>query len=243
MPKFFKAATNIVKVPKKMIFLDKKGQSHLYDTLTPKHHLSNHYGQSAVITDYNSKNGNLLKVSKGEYTQYTDKVKKQKKAAKVLVKATDAVETAVKKMRGRPRKNLSTSVVSTVPKILRYRRGKEEIAVDNQVKADEKAFKKAEKQFIKAKKQEDKIIAKTEKQNRIILKKEQKKEKAALRAMTLANKSLSKKNILKQDRTDLITKINASVMANDIFNDLLPAAMASISKKRGRPAGSGKKKA
>lgn len=193
MPKYFKAATNTVKVPKKMVFLDSKGQTHLYDTLTPKHHIASHYGQSAIITDYNTKPGNLLKVSKGEYTKYTEKVKKQKKAAKDLVQATNAVETAVKKMRGRPRKNPNDT---------------------------------------------------TPKKSRNPLTEEQKKERAAKRAMTLANKALSKQNMLKQDKTDLITKLNASVMANDIFNDLLPAAIASIpNKKRGRPVGSGKKKA
>jgi hypothetical protein len=71
-------------------------------------------GQSRFdFTDYNNKGGNLLKVSKGEYTKYSEKVKKQKKAAKDLVKATDAVEIAVKKMRGRPRKNPSDTPTKT----------------------------------------------------------------------------------------------------------------------------------
>jgi hypothetical protein len=43
---------------------------------------------------------------------------------------------------------------------------------------------------------------------------------------------------------DLITKLNTSVMANDVSNELLPAALATLPKaKRGRPKGSGKKKA
>ena len=46
-----------------------------------------------------------------------------------------------------------------------------------------------------------------------------------------------------KDKKDLVTKLNAVVMANDIFNDILPGAMASVTKKRGRPKGSGKKKA
>jgi hypothetical protein len=61
--------------------------------------------------------------------------------------------------------------------------------------------------------------------------------------MTIASKGLSQQNMVKQDKADLISKLNASVMANDIFNDLLPAAIASIpSKKRGRPVGSQNKK-
>lgn len=43
MPTYFNAATNTVKVPeKKVVFLDSKGQTHLYDTLTPKHHIASH---------------------------------------------------------------------------------------------------------------------------------------------------------------------------------------------------------
>jgi hypothetical protein len=46
-----------------------------------------------------------------------------------------------------------------------------------------------------------------------------------------------------KDKTDLVKKLNAVVMANDMYNDLLPAAMDSVPKaKRGRPKGSGKKK-
>ena len=103
MPKYFKAATNKLGVPKKMVFVDKKGETHLLPTLTEKKHLATHYGQTAIITDYNPKNGNLIKVSKGEYTDFKEKKKKQEKAAKDLVKATVAVETAAKKMRGRPK--------------------------------------------------------------------------------------------------------------------------------------------
>ena len=33
-----------------------------------------------------------------------------------------------------------------------------------------------------------------------------------------------------KDKTDLITKLNATVMANDMYNALLPAAMASLPK-------------
>jgi predicted RNase H-like nuclease (RuvC/YqgF family) len=77
MPKYFKAGTNIVGVPKKMVFVDSKGEGHLFPTLTAKKHIASHYGQNAVITDY-VKSGNLLKLSKGEYIKHTEKIKKAK---------------------------------------------------------------------------------------------------------------------------------------------------------------------
>ena len=80
MPRYFKAATNIVGVPQKMVFVDGKGEPHLLPSLTKNKHLASHYGQSAILSDYNTKPGNLIKVSKGEYTNYNDKVKKSQKA-------------------------------------------------------------------------------------------------------------------------------------------------------------------
>ena len=63
---YFKAGTNIVGVPKEMVFIDKKNQPHLLNTLTPKNHLATHYGTSAV--GLTTKRGNLVRtVSKGEY--------------------------------------------------------------------------------------------------------------------------------------------------------------------------------
>jgi hypothetical protein len=79
MPKYFKAATNIVGVPQKMVFVDKQGEPHLLPSLTPKKHIASNYGQSAILTDYNTKPGNLIKVSKGEYTNYNEKIKNLKK--------------------------------------------------------------------------------------------------------------------------------------------------------------------
>ena len=83
MSKYFKAATNKLGVPKKMVFVDKKGETHLLPTLTEKKHLATHYGQTAIITDYNPKNGNLIKVSKGEYTDFKEKKKNKKKLLKI----------------------------------------------------------------------------------------------------------------------------------------------------------------
>lgn len=168
MPKYFKAGTNIVGLPQKMVFIDKSGGAHLYPSLTPKHHLATHYGVSAIETAYNTKPGNLLKITRGQYENYKDKVKKQKRAAKKLVKASTDVATAEKKMRGRPRKNPVASAapvmaVVAAPKVRRPRRSKEEVAMDKQIKADEKAFKKSERDFLRAKKQEEKAIEKTNK--------------------------------------------------------------------------------
>ena len=84
MVRYFQAGTNIVGLPKQMVFLDKKGTQHLYPSLTPKHHIASHYGSSAIETAYNTKAGNLLKITKGSYTNYKEKVNKQKKAVKEL---------------------------------------------------------------------------------------------------------------------------------------------------------------
>lgn len=179
MPKYFKAATNTIGVPQKMVFVDKKGEPHLLPTLTKNKHIASHYGQSAVLADYNPKNGNLIKVTKGEYTDYKEKKKKQEKAAKDLVNATVAVETAAKKLRGRPRKNPDAPPA--------------------------------------------------EKKARTPLTEEQKKQRAAKRAITMANKALA--NI-----KDLEVKMDAVSMGNDMVDNLLSAAIASVPKgKRGRP--------
>ncbi len=97
MVKYFQAGTNIVGLPKEMVFIDKKNNPHLYPSLTPKHHIASHYGHSAIETAYNPRGGNLLKITKGQYTDYEKKVKKVKKAA--LANATASVETAAKKIR------------------------------------------------------------------------------------------------------------------------------------------------
>ena len=148
MVRYFQAGTNIVGLPKQMVFLDKKGTSHLLPSLTPKHHIASHYGHSAIETAYNNKAGNLLKITKGTYTNYKTKVKKQQKAVKELVKANVAVETAAKKMRGRPRKNATVTapsvvvVAPTAPKAKgRPRLSAEQKALREQIKADKKIAK------------------------------------------------------------------------------------------------------
>ena len=113
---YFKAGTNIVGVPKEMVFYDKKEHPHLLNTLTPKHHLASHYGTSAI--ELTTKRGNLVKtISKGEYVNYQKKVKKQKQAVIKAEKATvDMIKAEEKiKKRGRPAgsKNKAKIVAST----------------------------------------------------------------------------------------------------------------------------------
>jgi hypothetical protein len=175
MPKYFKAATNIVGVLQKMVFVDKQGEPHLLPSLTPKKHIASHYGQSAILTDYNTKPGNLIKVSKGEYTNYNEKIKNLKKAKLIKDEKKAAAKLAEKEKKAADR--LAKK------------------AVLEQKKADRLAV-KAEKDKIKA---EKKVMKKT------------------------------------RGKTDLVTKLNATVMANDMYNEILPAAMASVTRKRGRP--------
>jgi membrane protein involved in colicin uptake len=183
MPKYFKAATNIVGVPQKMVFVDKKGEPHLLPSLTKNKHIASHYGQSAVLTDYNAKPGNLIKVSKGEYTKYNDKVKKSQQAKLVKNEKKAAAKLAEKEK-----------------------------------KIAEKEMKKAERE----KKKADRLAVKAD---RLAVKAEKDKLKA--------EKMVMKKT---KGKTDLVTKLNAVVMANDMYNDLLPGALASLPKRgRGRP--------
>ena len=183
MPKYFKAATNIVGVPQKMVFVDKKGEPHLLPSLTKNKHIASHYGQSAVLTDYNTKPGNLIKVSKGEYTNYKDKIKKSQQAKLAQKEKKAAAKSAEK----------------------------EKKAAEKEMKKAQKEQKKADKLAKKA----DRLAAKAEKDK--------------IKAEKMAIKKT-------KDKTDLATKLNAVVMANDIYNDILPGAMASLPKRgRGRP--------
>lgn len=100
---YFKAGTNIVGVPKEMVFYDKNDNPHLLKTLTPKNHIATHYGTSAI--EFTNKKGNLVKtVTKGEYINYQKKVKKQKEAVKKAEKATVEVMKVEEKIKrkGRP---------------------------------------------------------------------------------------------------------------------------------------------
>jgi hypothetical protein len=81
MVRYFKAGTNVVGLPKEMIFIDKSGSPHLYPSLTPQNHIAKHYGTSAVKTSYNAKPGNLLKITKGSYENYQKKSKETSKSS------------------------------------------------------------------------------------------------------------------------------------------------------------------
>jgi hypothetical protein len=154
MVRYFQAGTNIVGLPKKMVFIDKENKPHLLNTLTKKRHIANHYGASAIETTYNPTAGNLLKITRGTYADYNNKVKKQKKAVKELVRANDAVETAVKRMRGRPRKYpvLTEEEKQAMKEQKKIERTARSIANKEQKKID-KAIAKAEKQALQLEKE------------------------------------------------------------------------------------------
>jgi len=169
MVQYLQASTNIVRLPKKMIFVDKKGTQHLYPSLTPSYHIASHYGQLALGPAYNKRLKDGITLEQGQYTTYQNKVKKQQKAVKELVKANVAVETAAKKMRGRPRKNATIAaaapvmaVIPTAPKRTRTRLTPEQKALKAQQKADKKAL-QAQKKADKAQLMADKKALQAEK--------------------------------------------------------------------------------
>ena len=187
MVKYFQAGTNIVGLPKEMVFIDKSNNPHLYPSLTPKHHIATHYGHSAIETAYNPRGGNLLKITRGQYTDYAKKVKKQSKAAKALANATASVETAAKRMRGRPRKNLAIidnivssaiGAVTTVPKAKGRARLTDEVkAARALAKAQVKADKATNKELLKQIKEGEKLEKQMNRQIALI----EKKKKADLK--------------------------------------------------------------
>ena len=121
--------------------------------------------------------------SKGEYTNYNDKVKKSQKA------------------------KLAQKEKKTAAKLA------------------EKEKKLAEKEMKKAQREQKKADREQKKADRLAVKAEKDKIKA---------EKVVVKNT--KGKTNLVRKLNAVVMANDMYNDLLPAAMASLPKKtRGRP--------
>jgi hypothetical protein len=57
MVRLFEAGTNVIDVPQKMIFTDKKGKTHILPTLTGKKHIiSSHYGKKAIDPVYHASN-------------------------------------------------------------------------------------------------------------------------------------------------------------------------------------------
>ena len=102
-----------VQLPEFMVGMDKKGQAHLYPSLTPKGHLSVHGGVDAIGLETKTK-GAHVKAIKGTLANYT---KKATKAAKKTVKAHAAIAeantaqaelaTAAHEVKTRGRKRLS----------------------------------------------------------------------------------------------------------------------------------------
>lgn len=167
MVRYYKAGTNIVGLPKEMVFIDKSNNPHLFPSLTPKKHIAIHYGHSAIETAYNPRGGNLLKITKGEYTDYTKKVQKVKKAAKALANATASAETAAKKIR-KPRSKIGQEIdgaityrmgAMNVPK----RRGRAPLS--DEIKAARAETKRLESEQKKINKAQKKIQISQQKKN------------------------------------------------------------------------------
>ena len=137
MPKYFKASTNVVGIPNKMVFVDKSGQGHLLPTLTPKKHtIASHYGVPAVLVD--NKRGNLVKViQKGEYT--TDYIEEKIKKARVRKTAAEREQMKAEKEAKRAERE-------------RKKAEKEQKKAERDAKKAEKIAKKAEKDSKKAEK-------------------------------------------------------------------------------------------
>jgi hypothetical protein len=76
-----------LQLPKFMVGMDKKGQAHLYPSLTPKGHLSVHGGVDAIGLETKTR-GAHIKAVKGTLANYTEKVKK---VAKKTAKAKTAI--------------------------------------------------------------------------------------------------------------------------------------------------------
>lgn len=121
----------------------------------------------------------------------------------------------------------NTNIVNAVKKA----RAKTEKARTRKTAAEREQM-KADKEAKKAERLKKKADNEAKKAEREAKKAEKEKMKAERVAKTAA------KNKAKYDKyqPNLVNKINASVMANDMFDNLLPGAMASLPQaKRGRP--------
>lgn len=82
-----------LQLPEFMVGMDKKGQAHLYPSLTPKGHLSVHSGVDAIGLE-TKKRGAHIKAVKGTLANYTQKVKKVAKKTSKAKTAIAEVNTA-----------------------------------------------------------------------------------------------------------------------------------------------------
>jgi hypothetical protein len=128
-----------LQLPKYMVGMDKKGQAHLYPSLTPKGHLSVHGGIDAIGLETKTR-GAHIKAVKGTLANYTEKVKKvAKKTAKAKTAIAEVntaqaeLAVAAHQVKTRGRKALSPE----------EKQGREELkAQEKQAKLDEKNKKK-----------------------------------------------------------------------------------------------------
>ena len=135
MPKYAKAGTAIVGVPKNMLFMDASNHPHLLNSTTKTHKIATHYGTPAVLVANNGTKRRVKTVVKAQTADYKKQMKiltniestgqsmaKKAKAEKKLVKklnatvaandlvnglfATTLASVPVKRGRGRPKKKV-----------------------------------------------------------------------------------------------------------------------------------------
>jgi hypothetical protein len=150
-----------LQLPKFMVGMDKKGQAHLYPSLTPKGHLSVHGGVDAIGLETKTR-GAHIKAVKGTLANYTEKVKKvAKKTAKAktaiaeVASAQAELAVAAHQVKTRGRKKLTEEEKQRRAEL----RKQEKKAKKEAEKQAKKAEKEAEKQAKKAEKQAQKAAA------------------------------------------------------------------------------------
>lgn len=98
MPKYAKAGTAIVGLPKNMIFLDTSNHPHLMKTTTNKNKVATHYGTPAVLVANNGTKRRVKTVVKPTTAEYKTPKKATKPRAKRQPSAGKVKATLVKKL-------------------------------------------------------------------------------------------------------------------------------------------------
>ena len=80
MPKYAKAGTAIVGVPKNMLFMDASNHPHLLNTTTKTHKIATHYGTPAVLVANNGTKRRVKTVVKAQTADYKKQMKEMKKS-------------------------------------------------------------------------------------------------------------------------------------------------------------------
>jgi len=136
MPKYAKAGTAIVGLPKSMIFVDSNNQPHLMKTTTSKNKIATHYGTPAVLAANNGTKRRVKTVVKPTTVNYTPKARKPRapraastvaKTGQGMVRKAKARTNLVKKLNAVVTGNdminsLIDSTLANVP--LRRKRGR-----------------------------------------------------------------------------------------------------------------------